>query len=90
MSDKILLQHKVIIENRGAMSVDGVTQVVAYDENRIVLRTDYGTLIVTGRDLVAGEISSSNNTMKLTGNIDTLQYKGARDKREGLLSRITR
>lgn len=90
MSGKILLQHKVIIENRGAMSVDGVTQVVAYDENRIVLRTDYGTLIVTGRDLVAGEISSSNNTMKLTGNIDTLQYKGARDKREGLLSRITR
>lgn len=90
MSDKILLQHKVIIENREAMSVDGVTQVVAYDENRIVLRTDYGTLIVTGRDLVAGEISSSNNTMKLTGNIDTLQYKGARDKREGLLSRITR
>ena len=90
MSDKILLQHKVIIENRGAMSVDGVTQVVAYDENRIVLRTDYGTLIVTGRDLVAGEISSINNTMKLTGNIDTLQYKGARDKREGLLSRITR
>ncbi|MBE6866720.1 MAG: YabP/YqfC family sporulation protein [Oscillospiraceae bacterium] len=90
MSDKILLQHKVIIENRGAMSVDGVTQVVAYDENRIVLRTDYGTLIVTGRDLVAGEISSSNNTMKLTGNIDTLQYKGSRDKREGLLSRITR
>lgn len=90
MSDKILLQHKVIIENRGAMSVDGVTQVVAYDENRIVLRTDYGTLIVTGRDLVAGEISSSNNTMKLTGNIDALQYKGARDKREGLLSRITR
>lgn len=90
MSDKILLQHKVIIENRGTMSVDGVTQVVAYDENRIVLRTDYGTLIVTGRVLVAGEISSINNTMKLTGNIDTLQYKGARDKREGLLSRITR
>lgn len=90
MSDKILLQHKVIIENRTAMSLAGVSQVVAYDENRIVLRTDYGTLIITGRDLVAGEISSTNNTMKLTGNIDTLQYKGARDKRQGLLSRLTR
>ena len=90
MSDKILLPHKLTIENPTAMSVTGVTQVVAYDENRIVLRTDYGTLIIQGRDLVAGEISSTNNTMKLTGNIDTLQYKGAKDKREGFLSRLTK
>lgn len=90
MADKILLEHKLTVENRTAISVTGVTQVVAYDENRIVLRTDYGTLIIRGRDLVAGEISSVNNTLKLTGSIDTLQYKGARDKRESLLSRLTK
>ncbi len=90
MADKILLEHKLTVENRTAISVTGVTQVVAYDENRIVLRTDYGTLIIQGRDLVAGEISSVNNTLKLTGSIDTLQYKGARDKRESLLSRLTK
>lgn len=90
MADKILNPHKITVENRSDMSVTGVIQVVAYDENRVVLRTDFGTLIIQGRDLVAGEISSINNTMKLTGNIDTLQYKGARDKRENLLSRLTR
>ena len=90
MADKILNPHKITVENRSDMSVTGVVQVVAYDENRVVLRTDFGTLIIQGRDLVAGEISSINNTMKLTGNIDTLRYKGARDKRENLLSRLTR
>lgn len=90
MADKILNPHKITVENRSDMSVTGVIQVVAYDENRVVLRTDFGTLIIQGRDLVAGEISSINNTMKLMGNIDTLQYKGARDKRENLLSRLTR
>lgn len=90
MADKILNPHKITVENRSDMSVTGVIQVVAYDENRVVLRTDFGTLIIQGRDLVAGEISSINNTMKLTGNIDTLQYKGAKDKRENLLSRLTR
>jgi len=90
MADKILNPHKITVENRSDMSVTGVIQVVAYDENRVVLRTDFGTLIIQGRDLVAGEISSINNTMRLTGNIDTLQYKGARDKRENLLSRLTR
>ena len=90
MSDKILLPHKLTVENRSTMSVTGVTQVVTYDENRIVLRTDYGMLVITGRDLIAGEISSTTNTMKLTGNIDTMQYKGIRDKRESFLSRLAK
>ena len=88
MSDKVLLEHKVTIENRKAMTVSGVGQVVSYDEYRIVLRTDYGTLIVRGRDLVAGEISSATNTLKLTGRIETIQYKAAKDKSEGLLQRM--
>lgn len=88
MSDKVLLEHKVTIENRKAMTVSGVGQVVSYDEYRIVLRTDYGTLIIRGRDLVAGEISSATNTLKLTGRIETIQYKAAKDKSEGLLQRM--
>lgn len=88
MSDKILLPHKITLENRKDMTVSGVVQVVSYDEYRIVLRTDYGTLVIAGRDLVTGEISSATNTLKLTGKIETLQYKAARDKSENLLSRL--
>ena len=40
MSDKILLPHTVTIENRKDMTVSGVIQVVAYDEDRLVLKTD--------------------------------------------------
>lgn len=88
MSDKILLPHKITVENRKEMSVGGVVQVVSYDEYRIVLRTDYGTLIIQGRDLIAGEINSATNTLKLTGRIDTLQYKAAKDKSESLFARM--
>ena len=88
MSDKILLPHTVTIENRNQMSVSGVRQVVAYDEMHIILRTDYGILVIQGREMIAGEISSTSNTMKLTGKIETLQYKAAKDKSEGFLSRI--
>lgn len=88
MSDKILLEHKITIENRKDMAVHGVTQVVSYDEYRIVLRTDYGTLIIQGRDLVAGEMNSATNTLKLTGRIETIQYKSARDKSQGLFQRV--
>ena len=88
MSDKILLPHKITLENRKDMAVSGVVQVVSYDEYKIVLRTDYGTLVISGRDLVTGEINSATNTLKLTGRIETLQYKAARDKSENILSRL--
>ena len=88
MESRIIIPHKITLENRNTMAVTGVLQVVSYDEYRIILRTDYGTLSIQGRDLVAGEISSSQNTLKLTGRVETLQYKAARDKSEGLLARI--
>lgn len=88
MSDKILLPHTVTMENRRQMSVTGVIQVIAYDEFHIILKTDYGQLIIQGRELSAGEISSSQNTLKLTGNIETLRYKVSKDRSEGLLARL--
>jgi len=88
MSDKVLLPHTVTIENRKRMSVTGVLQVVAYDEFHIILKTDYGQLTIQGRDLSAGEISSSRNILKLTGGIETLHYKASKDKSQGLLARL--
>ncbi len=89
MSEKTLLDHTLFLENRSKMTVTGVLQVVAYDEFHIILKTDCGRLIIQGRNLVAGEISSSRNTLKLTGDIQTFVYKGAGDK-DGLFSRIFR
>ena len=90
MSDKFLLPHTVTIENRNTMSVSGVVKVMVYDEFHIILQTDYGQLIIQGRNIVAGEISSSSNTLKLTGEISSLQYKAKKDKSRDIFSRIFR
>lgn len=88
MSDKILIPHTITLENRNVMTVSGVLQVIAYDEYHMILKTDYGKLIIQGRNLVAGEISSSQNILKLTGSVEIIQYKATRDKNESILSRI--
>ena len=88
MSDKILLPHSVTIDNRRHMAVTGVQQVVVYDEFHVVLKTDYGRLVIQGKDLVAGEISSSSNILKLTGSIEALQYKAVKDKSGNFISRL--
>ena len=90
MTDKILSAHQVIMENRKTLNITGVIQVVSYDEFKLVLKTDYGKLTISGRNLVAGEISTTGKSLQLTGDIDFLQYSSYKGKSEKGLARILR
>ncbi|MBE6888030.1 MAG: sporulation protein YabP [Ruminococcaceae bacterium] len=88
MTDKILSSHIVTMENRTSLKLTGVTQVVSYDEYKVVVKTDCGRLTVSGRNLVAGEMSTSGKTLQLTGEIDFLQYSKDKGKSEKGFSRL--
>ena len=90
MADKILSEHTVFIENRRNMKLTGVVQVIAYDEYRLVLKTDYGKLTVSGKNLVAGQMNTESRTMELTGDINYLQYQANHGKSEKGLAKLLR
>ena len=90
MADKILSEHTVFIENRRTMKITGVVQVVAYDEFKLILKTDYGKLTVSGRNLVAGQMNTESRTMELTGDINYLQYQANHGKSEKGLAKLLR
>ena len=90
MADKILSTHTVFMENRKELKITGVLQVVAYDEYRVVLRTDFGKMTISGRNLVAGQMSTENRTMELTGEVNYIQYQANRGKSESGLSKLLR
>ena len=90
MADKILSEHTVFMENRRSMKLTGVVQVIAYDEYRLVLKTDYGKLTVSGKNLVAGQMNTESMTMELTGDINYLQYQANHGKSEKGLAKLLR
>ena len=90
MADKILSEHTVFMENRRSMKITGVVQVIAYDEYRLVLKTDYGKLTVSGKNLVAGQMNTESRTMELTGDINYLQYQANHGKSEKGLAKLLR
>lgn len=90
MTDNFLSPHMVTMENRRKVTVTGVTGVVSYDEYKLVIKTDYGRLVVAGRNIEADEISTENKTLQLTGDIDLLQYSRSRGKSEKGLARLFR
>ena len=83
-------EHTEFIENRRVMKITGVVQGIAYDEYRLILKTDYGKLTVSGRNLVAGQMNTESRTMELTGDINYLQYQANHGKSEKGLAKLLR
>jgi hypothetical protein len=49
--ERLQLPHKLTLNERKNLTVTGVTEVVSFDENAVVVHTALGTLIVQGKDL---------------------------------------
>lgn len=90
MADKILSTHTVFMENRKELKITGVLQVIAYDEYRVVLRTDFGKMTISGKNIVAGQMSTDSKTMELTGDINYIQYQANRGKSESGIAKLLR
>ncbi len=90
MADKILSEHTVFLENRKNMKITGVNQIVAYDEHKVILKTDYGKMIISGKNIIAGEMSTNSKTMQITGDIDFIQYQATRGKSESGIAKLLR
>ena len=72
-------QHSLILENRAALSLTGVTEIVRFDERKISLFTRLGPLTITGRSLHVKIISLETGELAVDGEIWGMQY-GDRDR----------
>ena len=82
------LPHGLILEGRAKLSLSGVTEVRAYDENGVVLCTGEGMLRLRGSGLRIGELNTSTGEMRVTGRIDSLVYSEGRAEGRGLWARL--
>ena len=79
MADQqILLPHKLTLDQRGSLTMTGVTEVISFDENAVVVRTDLGTLTVLGQQLQLKTLSVEGGHIAVEGHISSLQYEEPR------------
>lgn len=82
--------HRVVLDERGSLSVSGVEEVERFDENEIVMATVRGTLVVRGEGLHIEKLSLDGGDLKVDGNVDSLIYEDDGVERGGFLSRLFR
>lgn len=76
--DRMLLPHKLTLNERKNLTMSGVTEVVSFDDSTVILRTSLGTLIVQGRELQLKTLSLDGGQVAVDGSIAALTYEEPR------------
>ena len=83
--------HKLILNNRRCGNLTGVSDVLSFDENEIILETDQGMLMMKGKELHVSRLMLDKGEVDIDGRIDNVTYseQGSRTERtESLLGRL--
>ena len=80
--------HRVVLEDREALTISGVEEVESFDEGTILLTTTQGELEVQGEGLHIEKLSLDGGDLKVEGLVTALLYQAHSRERGGLFSRL--
>ena len=85
-------QHKIILTNRGTCALNGISDILSFDVNEILLETEMGMLMIRGMDLHVNRLTLEKGEVDLSGKIDSIQYSDVNTAKgsqgESLLGRL--
>ena len=73
--ERIALPHKLTLSERKKLTMTGVTEVVSFEEDAVVLKTALGTLVIQGRELQLKTLSLEGGQVDVEGTISALVYE---------------
>ncbi|MBE6592038.1 MAG: sporulation protein YabP [Ruminococcaceae bacterium] len=66
--------HKLVLTDRSSLLIEGVNELVSFDESSIELITVKGRLYITGKGLNVGTLCVEKGAIDISGSIDSLEY----------------
>ncbi len=69
-----------VLTDRKNVSINGVLDVVSFDEGCVTLSTHFGDMIIEGSELRIGVLDVDRGVVTLTGAINAMYYANREDK----------
>ncbi len=89
-SNAQIATHNLILENRSALTATGVSAIISYDAQDVVLETGSGILNVGGSNMHVSELSVQKGEVQITGDIEFLQYSKPKQEKGNFFQRLVR
>ncbi len=89
--EEIRKDHQLILSSRSRGSITGVTDVLSFDENRVLLETTQGMLTIEGTGLHVSRLQLEEGEADLEGTVKSLVYtegKAGKRQKGSLMKRL--
>ncbi|MCL2702705.1 MAG: sporulation protein YabP [Defluviitaleaceae bacterium] len=82
--------HGIVSENRESARISGVSEVLSFDEDSVVCKTDLGVLAIKGSGLRVSSLNTDTGVLEITGQIDSFVYESGHGykSKQSVLGRI--
>ena len=67
------LPHKLTLNERKELTATGVEEVVSFDEDTVILKTQLGTLVIHGKGLQLKNLSVESGQVSVTGTVSAMR-----------------
>lgn len=67
-------KHSLILEERNILRISGVKDIDSFSENRVVLSTIMGELVIRGEDFHVNALETDTGDFSMTGKIKSMCY----------------
>lgn len=76
--NQMQLPHRLTLNERRHLSMTGVSEVVSFEENAVVLRTEMGLLVIRGQELQLKTLSLEGGQVVVEGTVEAMHYEQSR------------
>ena len=76
--------HTLNLEDRQKAMLSGVREVLAFDENQVILLTDSGEICMTGQNLHVIKLMVEDGQLSVEGHVDGIWYNEHKARRAWL------
>ena len=82
-------KHAVVLKDRKDMRIDGVSEVVSFDEHYVMLKTQCGDMAIEGANLKIAVLEIDAGIVVLSGTVSGVYYSETQNtQKRSLLKRL--
>ena len=88
--EKKIYKHSVVIDKREKTAINGILDVISFDEELVIAETEMGVILLKGEDLHVNKIDLDKGELDIDGKVISLVYeeKGSSGKSNSIFDKI--